>query len=336
MFVPVQPTLPCMINRSPRLKDDVKKAVEYARKLEEGDFDSLYNTEGTENSKRFISKIDLLRNKKLKNETWFKHILEEVQDQMGRINKDLEIDKSKLLKSIKGCQQQDFHTDNDQEDDKKRYSIIFSLMEGTSVVFKEANDPDDFGWSLQMPEASMVIFRDESFHAGGAYNQDNFRLFFTASLKEKKRKRKNIYGTGKCKPKKEEIYVQQQTTVDGNLCPGCGMTILSKKGTKDNGKSARAKHIAKCVEYLVMKGMSEENAKKQRREKLDKGRKATADCRERRKVKAEQEEANKAERLCKGKTEEEAENQEEVKRKVDKLRKEKTEESRRKKKKKNS
>lgn len=63
-------------------------------------------------------------------------------------------------------------------------------MEGTSVVFKEGNDPDEFGWSLQMPEASMVIFHDRSFHAGGFYpNKNNFHLFFTASLKKKTEKK---------------------------------------------------------------------------------------------------------------------------------------------------
>lgn len=125
-YVPAQPTLPCMIKRSPRLKPYVKKAVEYACKLEEGDFDSQYNNEGTENSKRFISKFDLLKNTKLKNETWFKKIKDEVQDQMMAINKDLVIDKSKLLKSIEGCKQQDFHTDNDQEDDRVR--ILYNLF----------------------------------------------------------------------------------------------------------------------------------------------------------------------------------------------------------------
>ena len=323
-FVEATPTLPCMIRKTHNLKKKVQQAVKYASKLDDKKFDKMHNTEKAggileDDPKRFISKFDLLKWKKatLEKQTWFQHIRDQVQEHVTAINKDLVIDKCKMLKSIKGCTQQDFHTDNDPKENQKRYSIIFSLMEGTSVVFKEANDPDDFGWSLQLPEASMVIFRDESVHAGSAYsNEENYRLFFSASLegtnkKTKETTRKTRYGSRKRKQNEEEEEIcidDSKTSIDmfiGNLCPGCNKEVKSKNDAKDSGKSAIAKHKKRCVEYLVqIDGMTKKDAETKRKALLEADRIATVLCREKAKQRGVEQ---KAELACQGKTEEEAE-----------------------------
>ncbi|GFH57122.1 predicted protein [Chaetoceros tenuissimus] len=320
-FHPVQPTLPFMICKLSHLGNHLKNALDFSRKQEGFEVVSQKreekNTKDEEkDKKRLIKKMKL---EDVTGKSWYKQIAQEITDRIKQIHPDLEIDKFAILKSLAGCPQQWFHTDNKPSPHHKRYSIIFSLMEGTSMVFKEPNCPDDFEWSIGISPGTFVIFNDESRHAGAAYMDQNIRFFFTASVpkdkaspkatKTKRRRQKNILTSPSNKKPVDKIHFENQSKEYQWRCPGCNEIVYSS--AQDGGRSTNKRHRNVCEEFHIKEGMTPEGAQKLVEKHTQRNRDNTA--RHRRNKKEEKEAKLEAEQMSKEKTEENAEESKEDK-----------------------
>lgn len=201
----------------------------------------------------------------MKNETWFEEIFKQISGILKSINKDLRIYKFQILRSKKGCKQQDFHTDNKPSPNEKNYSVLLSLMPGTSLVLRDQEDSEEFEYELRMKPKSIAVFNDNCMHAGNWYGRTNFRLFFGAS---------NKLVNDVLDPEKDEIHGEKECNFELKRCEFCyNYEAKVKKTTKDK-RAAIRKHHYICYKYYMEKNkVKAEVAKKSANAVLEERRK---------------------------------------------------------------
>lgn len=221
----------------------LQQAEPLRQNLEEGDIPKR----DKQTNSRWIMYLSVDEMKQYK---WFQSILQEVEGTLKSIHASLCVKKFAILKAIDGCPRQIFHYDNSAKSPKKRYSLIFSIMDGTSMVFKDPDGNLKFPWSVDLSPGSAVCFNDFTLHAGASYNRLNYRFFFAASPEEDDEEETS-----------NNIHVVPDNNEKSWTCQYCGHKARIDADTTDRGRSNENKHKKICVQSLMKrKNMDEKSA----------------------------------------------------------------------------
>ncbi|GFH57198.1 predicted protein [Chaetoceros tenuissimus] len=165
---------------------------------------------------------------------------------------ELEVKQFAILCSLPKCKKQIHHYDNKYNKRYKRYYIILSLMEGTTVSVKiEGNEGVEHIIGLS-PKA-MLLFNDRCYHAGGEYQKTNFRFYFMIAPKDMPEEGLND-------------NTIQLATSKGVLCSYCLEKTIKSKEVLQNRTLPRAfyEHRKKCKQYwMIEHKMSDDEAEQE-------------------------------------------------------------------------
>ena len=118
---------------------------------------------------------------------FYPKLMEHIKIVLDTVYNNLKISDCRVLKSLKGCTQQQMHVDIVQPT-FMCFGAIVALEEGTHIILKDKSSGGHQPVKrVSIAVGEMLLFRGDLLHAGSSYeNSDNLRLYFKVLPKGKK------------------------------------------------------------------------------------------------------------------------------------------------------